>query len=536
MKRLFAFIAVMALIFSLGTSAFANGVVELTNENNVTITQDIKNTQFLESALVVTDCENVVVNGKLENEGNGGAGATVNSSSSVTLNGEISSINSGTAVYASGTSEKPSSVEITGNVSSEDGGIGIYAFNSNVTADKSVSSEGEFAISVYASNNSEINVSGDVVRNGAGSSSSDCAAVYVLKNSTVNVAGNVSNKGDSSFGVLCDKSTVTVGGNVSSENDVGVAAFSSSVEIKGNVTSSGEFLEGIGVYADGESFVLISGDVIVDGNNAIAAVDIRDSTVVVEGTVSGPIQMAFDESFELVGNPQVYIGAISDPDLVFAPFANNIHYLIGTVQGSATDSDFSIDKDIIGYDEKVSDKYAFTKNAKLAGETITLTPNDSSKKLTVSGLPEGVTAVSLENGALALTFDESFKGGLQQLMFILKGPEPIYIPVQIKYVKTAEVELPEGADEGDVVACEVDGKAGITVTPALLSETDEHSVQLFIGDKEITDKDFSIVTNADGSISILLSSEYMLSLGTGNFKLRAVVDGVEILFTVEVKG
>ena len=71
------------------------------------------------------------------------------------------------------------------------------------------------------------------------------------------------------------------------------------------------------------------------------------------------------------------------------------------------------------------------------------------------------------------------------------------------------------------------------VKPTLTLKGDG-SVKVLKDGKELSAKDFSIYTHADGSIDVIMSNTYLFALGSGSYDFTARVGGTEIGFSVLV--
>lgn len=382
-------------------------------------------------------------------------------------------------------------------------------------------------IAVSASNNSQIFIINDV------EDSSNHNAINAVEDALVYVEGSVS-ESDAGEAIYAKNSTVTVEGNVT-ENDDGNAITAdggTTVIVMGDVS---ENYDGNAIVAENSSVVKVGGDVKEDDDgNAIVA---KDSTVIVEGKVDGVINQ--------IGSANIYIGQLNGEIDDYSTL-NNIHYLIGFVDDSLLNEiDFVDERDIIEHDKVsgVNKTYQFFTSTADAttfdGAIVILKPNDSGKELTVSDLPAGVTSDS-DNGKLTLKFDSSFKGGLQNLMLVLKNiahdNEDIYVVYVPDYLVSAAADftLPEGLTEADVSLYNRDSHAGITLSASLLSGNVLDSVKVFRDSEELPSGNYSFLPHKDGSVSVILSNTYLLSLGNGSYNFTVAVDGLEIPVTVTV--
>ena len=189
-----------------------------------------------------------------------------------------------------------STVTVGGNVSSIE--LGIKAQDaSTVTVGGAVTSEGA---GVLAQSGSEVTVNGDVT-------AADGYGVYARGGAQVKVAGNLSstNGGDTAINAEDDGTVVLVGGSVTTDGDVHVSNGASSVEIDGNVTMNGggscvsvsygatlhikgnvastaldtdDYFAAFCVGGDGDAVLLIDGS-LTSNKNALIVADSATATI-----------------------------------------------------------------------------------------------------------------------------------------------------------------------------------------------------------------------------------------------------------------
>ncbi len=172
---------------------------------------------------------------------------------------DYSESHGGTGISAS----SGTTVTVTGNVTTSSAGTGISANGAEVTVGGNVTSNGQYTVkskdseykgngtAISASNESEINISGDVASTGGGK------AIDVDSGSTVDVEGNVTASGQTTstsssgtskygygaIGASNDKTEVRVKGDVNSSNGGAavIASDKAAVNISGNVNRSGNY-------------------------------------------------------------------------------------------------------------------------------------------------------------------------------------------------------------------------------------------------------------------------------------------------------
>ncbi len=192
---------------------------------------------------------------------------------------------------------------------------------------------------VVATNESTVNVDGDI-KAGAGTSGAEQTAITATNGSTVTVVdGNVSGTYD---GINSTSSTVTVDGNVSGSH-IGVSASDgSTITVNGDVISNGIQTDitdsetgevftsytGTGVYSYGENTIIITGNVSsVENGVCINLVDTpfdNNGEIIIGGTVVGGILIADNSDAStfstpeqiLNSTPEITVYAIDDSDYV----------------------------------------------------------------------------------------------------------------------------------------------------------------------------------------------------------------------------
>ncbi|MDO5446093.1 MAG: hypothetical protein Q4F31_10800 [Eubacteriales bacterium] len=535
MKKLLSFITVLALLLSLGAAALAEVIVD---GQTITESAPAGNVE-----ITVTDNQ-VTASG---NPGYVSADAKPAGPDSLTVIGDVIGYTNDHSVKASHgakitVQDNPDTPEQEGNVTS-----------------------GEGQNAVHAEQNSQISVEGNATANGY---HANAVYVHAGENAVVTIGGNATAEG-------YDGTAVEVAGN--STNAV--------VTVKGNATA---LSEGTGVHVNGSgASVTVVGNAVADGNNSkavnssnnsavtvggnavagdggYAVVSLEGSTVIVEGGAIGQL-MNLDPSFAEFTSGEIYIGQLSG-SITEASDKEKIHYLIGLEDGSDilskpisledagniinTNSVEGVEKDGV---KKTYISTSTSDASTLNGKTVTLKPKSGYTDLDVSGIDAAnVTLDKNPDGSVSLTFGSNFTGGLQSLIIILNkiaqdNPDVVAdiivnadviasVFVDSSFaVTTISVELPENAVEGAVTALDIPNHAGIKVAPSLLSKTAEyHLVQLFLDDNPVPENAYSITNHGDGSVTIQMSNTYLLSLGSGTFNFRVLVDGQEIFFTVLV--
>lgn len=367
----------------------------------------------------------------------------------------------------------------------------------------------------------------------------------------VEIKGNVSKSGEGDAIHAEDSGEVEVEGNVS-KNGEGFAVYAESgskVEVEGNVTEAGT---GIAVYASDKSEVEIEGNVTqsgsgfavsagdgskvyiggnADAGDGDAAVLVSDATVVVEGKAIGLVTVADDTSEVYLGELDGEIGGLGD-------FFSRVYYLIGFTDDDVLEN--------IGYEhdgiiqegniEAAKKNYYFFTNtsdpAALSGKTVTLKPNDSNKILSVSGFDSAdVKYVANEDGTVSFIIGSAFKGGMQNLKLVL-SERHLYVITDT--VTVVSIEIPEGIDKDLIKKYNSMDHAGLVIDGSLLDEGDEHSIKVLLEGEELPEDAYYVIINEDGSVSIVLSNTYMIALGDGTYDCVLIIDGLEIPFTVEV--
>lgn len=467
MKKLISAALALALVQSLGVSAFATITVDgETAESPYTVEGDAKYVSANAGSDMLT------VEGSVINQKNAPCPAVdASGSSTIRVEGKVDE------AYINQSNESPdavrashATVEVGGKIYESYRGSAIYAtWSSKVTACDNII-EGGPGHGVYASG-SMVRVDGNVVEQGPGD------AVSAVDGSVVTVSGNVTQiADDDKFGsavYAAGTSTVTVGGNVEGPTSVNSAA-----------------------------------------------------EVIVEGSVEDIVKL----------DGQLYVGRAAGETPSGAEA--NLHYLIGLADGSApfdkiiiTGAVSSEDDTVEGVDEKV---YRYTSTSALDGKTIVFTPKAASSEFRIEGLPAGVDSVT-DQGVITLTFNGAFKGGLQNLNFILVAvpgsSEPVFYLIPARSVTVIDIALPEGVNASAVRELDSADHAGITVAASLAG--DGFAAVLKDGE-ELDAKDFSIYTHKDGSVDIIISNTYFEALGAGCYDFTARIGALEIGFTVLV--
>lgn len=509
MKKLLSITLALILALSLSVPAFAEVYVD--GESKGTGEVSVDNAQCVSAGATGDDLTvtgNVTGNG-VNNSVYAEGGGEINVGGTVT--GNISW--GGDAIYAK---DKSTKVVVVGTVTEEAGGSAINASSGAAVEVGNVSEDGK-GNGVSASSGASVTVEGNVTESGEGFAVNASGAETIV---TVN--GNVDESGTGSA-LQAVEATIIVIGNVE-EKDAGTAitaAKNATVIVGGNVTD--------GVETAGAS------DAVTSGFGA---------TVIVEGLVTGQLNTNGQTN-----SGTIYIGELNgntkeDADL------SKIHYLIGVApEGSAALSAVKLVSDIVadGTIDGVNEKgYKYTSTADttaLNGKTITLKPADG-KILTVSGFNgANVTYVANEDGTVTFTLGDSFTGGLQNLVLVLAdkpgpGPDPTPVPViyvvPVGSITVVEFTAPEGIEEGLITKLDSADHAGLTLDKSLLAEGYDHSVKVTLNGEELPEGAYRFVINWDGSLSLILSTTYMKSLGNGSYDFLATIDGLEIPFTVAV--
>ena len=532
MKKLLSTVLALLLMLSLSVPAFAE----------VTVDGDPKGT------------------GEVTVDGDAGYVIANASGDDLTVNGKVAGDDSvRDSVFATSSAKVTVSESVTKTDDRPD--FAVRANTGDVTVKKDVTESGD-GDAIYTSNNGNVVVGGDV------SESDDGSAIQAYFGSTVKVTGNVSEDGKGNAVSASSGASVTVEGNVT-ESGEGFAVNASGAEtivtVNGNVDESGtgsalqaveatiivignveEKNAGTAITAAKNATVIVGGNV-TDGVETAGASDAVTSgfgaTVIVEGLVTGQLNTNGQTN-----SGTIYIGELNgdireDADL------SKIHYLIGVApEGSAALSAVTLVSDIVadGTIDGVNEKgYKYTTTADttaLNDKTIILKPADG-KILTVSGFDgANVTYVANEDGTVTFTIGDSFTGGLQNLVLVLANkpgptpgpdpdPAPVYYIVPAGSVTVVEFTAPEGVEEGLIKALDSADHAGLTVDSSLVGDG---SVKVLKDGEELSAKDFSIYTHADGSIDIILSNTYLFALGSGSYDFTAIVGGLEIPFTVAI--
>lgn len=510
MKKLLSTVLALLLMLSLSVPAFAEVYVD--GESKGTGEVLVDNAQCVSADATGDD---LTVTGNVTGDGMHNSvyaegGGEINVGGTVT--GNISW--GGDAIYATGDSTK---VVVVGTVTEEAGGSAINASSGAAVEVGNVSEDGK-GNGVSASFGASVTVEGNVTESGEGFAVNASGAETIV---TVN--GNVDESGTGSA-LQAVEATIIVIGNVEEKNagDAITAAKNATVIVGGNVTD--------GVETAGASNAVSSG---------------YGATVIVEGLVTGQLNTNGQTN-----SGTIYIGELNgytreDADL------SKIHYLIGVApEGSAALSAVTLVSDIVadgtidGVNEK-GYKYTTTANTTaLNDKTIILKPADG-KILTVSGFDGAdVTYVANDDGTVTFTLGSEFTGGMQNLMMVLVAkpdpdpapdpdpdPAPVYYIVPAGSVTVVEFTAPEGVEEGLIKALDSADHAGLTVDSSLVGDG---SVKVLKDGEELSAKDFSIYTHADGSIDIILSNTYLFALGSGSYDFTAIVGGLEIPFTVAI--
>ena len=392
--------------------------------------------------------------------------------------------------------------------------LGVSAFaevivdgNAKGTGKVTVDGDAEY-VKANASGD-DLTVNGKVVENG------DKDAVSASNAAEITVNGDVTESGNGNAVYAESGATVTIMGNVSESNgSLPINAAGGTVKVKGDVKQTD---------GDGESAIRVSSS----GN------------VIVEGVVTGDVQLLPDS------NSFLYLGQL-DGEIKYG--GENVFYLIGMSDGAAGLKEFNF-SGVASAAEGASGKSYNTVCANgIAGSQITITPKtdkvlDTAKLV----LPAGVEKVE-QDGALILKFADGFKGGLQNMVLILADkpvpgpdpgpdPDPDPTPVSVIYVvpvnsyTVVELVLPEGVAEDLITKLDSADHAGITVDSSLVGDG---AVKVLKGDQELSEDDFSVYTHSDGSIDVILRNTYLYNLGTGSYDFTAIINGMEIPFTVAV--
>ncbi|MDO4983116.1 MAG: hypothetical protein Q4E35_06130 [Eubacteriales bacterium] len=526
MKKLLSITLALILALSLSVPAFAE----------VTVDGDPKGTG---EVTVDGDADYVIANA---------------SGDDLTVNGKVAGDDSARdSVFATSSAKVTVSESVTKTGDSSD--FAVRANTGDVTVKKDVTESGD-GDAIYTSNNGNVVVGGDV------SESDNGSAIQAYFGSTVEVTGSVTESGAGDAISAFSGASITVEGNVT-ESGKGFAVNASGAEtivtVNGNVDESGtgsalqaveatiivignveEKNAGDAISAAKNATVIVGGNV-TDGVETAGASNAVTSgfgaTVIVEGLVTGQLNTNGQTN-----SGTIYIGKLNG-DIKEDADLSKIHYLIGVAsEGSAALSAVTLVSDIVaqGTIDGINEEgYRYTTTADttaLKGETIVLKPADG-KILTVSGFNGAdVTYVANEDGTVTFTLGDSFTGGLQNLVLVLANKpspdsEPVYYIVPLDSVTEVEFTAPEGVEEGLIKALESADHVGITVDSSLVGDG---SVKVLKDGEELSAKDFSIYTHADGSIDVILSNTYLFALGSGSYDFTAVVNGLEIPFTVAV--
>lgn len=498
MKRLLSIVLALILALSLSVPAFA--VVYVDGESKGTGEVSVGNAQCVSAEAAGDDLTvtGSVAGDGLHNSVYAEGGGKINVGGTVT--GNISW--GGDAIYAK---DNSTNVVVVGTVTEEAGGSAINAsFGATVEAGSVDEKNDGHAINALSGAN--VIVHGDITEDGANN------AINAEGGATVTVEGNITEKGSDSAIRAMSGATVIVFGNVE-ENDYGVS------------------------IACGDATIMVGGDVTkVGGGTAINANN--GATVIVEGIVSGNTK----NNSATLGAADLYLGQLNGTIIEENSDLNHIFYLIGMADGAAGLKEFNF-SGVASAPECASGKSYNTVCANgIAGSQITITPKtdkvlDTAKLV----LPAGVAKVE-KDGTLILKFADGFKGGLQNMVLLLTdkpapapGPKPVCYIVSTASVTVAEIIAPEGVEEGLIKVLDSRDRAGLTIDKSLLAETAGHSVKVTLDGEELPQAAYSFRINADGSLTLVLSSTYMLSMGEGSHDCIVAVDGLEICFTVVVE-
>lgn len=588
MKKFLAVLTVLCMVLSIGTAAFAEVYVDGESQGLIQevlvdkaqyVSADAKgdDLKVLENvtgdgshnSVIAQNGAKITVKGAVTEKANGnainassgavvevgsvredGAGNAVSASGSgtkVTVNNAVNEGAEGSAISA----EKGAEVTVKGSVSETEGGDAISATEgATVTVEKYVK-EDDAGHAVSATEGANVTVKGNVNEKDAGD------AINASSGASVTVEGNVTESGDgNAIKATGAETMVTVEGNVKEEgNGSAINVSGATIIIVGNVEEANA---NDAITAAANATVIVGGNVS-NGDETIATNAVASgfgATVIVEGLVTGSLN-AYSQNT----SGTIYLGELNGI-INDKTDKNNIHYLVGLAENSAqniTDfnvtgtNNFSATSPVSGASGK---EYFYTDSADpdiLNNTSVTLTPRDSGKELTVSNLPAGVTSVS-ENGKLTLKFDSSFKGGLQNLLLILKdiakqNPEVaaeiyvsaadysnyVYVPEYSVTTTNAEVAVAaEELEEGAVKPFNLNNHTGVTLAPSVLGETEFYTIKVLKDSSELSAGNYSFQMHSDGSVSLILSNTYLLSLENGTYDFTVMVNGQKIIFTVVV--
>ena len=509
MKRLFSIVLVLILALSLSVPAYA--VVYVDGSSKGTGTVSVENDAQRVSAKAAGDV--LTVTGNVTGDGSHNS-VEASGGGEINVGGTVTEISWGDAIYAKDDSTK---VVVVGTVTEKGGGIAINASSGAAVEVGSVSEDGD-GNAVSAATGASVTVKGNVTEGDSGKGN---AVNATGAETTVTVEGNVTEGGTGSA-INVSEATVIIVGNVD-EADAGdaiSALLNATVIVGGNVTD--------GVETVGASNAVTSG---------------YGATVIVEGLVTGSLNTNGQTD-----SGTIYIGEL-DGDIRGDADLSKIHYLIGVApEGSAALSAVTLESDIVAAEtiDGVNEKgYQYTTTADAAalnGKTITLKPEDG-KILKVSGFDsKTVKYVANADGTVTFTLGDGFVGGMQNLVLVIvdkpspdpdphPDPDPVIYIVPAGSVTVVEFTAPEGVEEGLIKALDSADHAGMTLDSSLVGDG---SVKVLKDGEELSAKDFSIYTHADGSIDIILSNTYLYALGNGSYDFIAQVGGLEIPFTVVV--
>lgn len=565
---------------------YESEAIEATNGGTVTVKKEIE-ASFRENEIKVIGDRSkgisanggtVTANGNVTVEGNDSKAIEAMNGSTVTVKGDVSStpseyyplsILSTTCVDV----QSGSTVSVEGNISAEGQldtyGVKVNAGTATVTGNVEafiMEETGNFEGAVFAKQGADVTVKGDV-------SATNCRGVSADLDSTVTVNGNVSIKsavGNSQYPIFIPaaegdaRSNLYITGNVESEGSgyVGVYSSDGKVTVGGNVTAGAgceaavnaafSAEEDVGGDVKGDVWAGYSSTVIVEGNAEGNVLADKTSKIYLGGNDGAEVTEGKDSVYFLIGGVDSGNWENVSVSGSFALGGNGGEKITGVARdayGKAVLPDAEDTSGTKSYYSSVSMQDLEALCASSAAIEVVLSA-EGSKVTGVSGFGEGVTGVPYGD-AYKLVIDPAAASiHLSDLLVTLEQivtdhPEVSAavsliaensLTVSVVEVTVAGLnEAVQAAEGSGVSPCSLNNHGGITVTAEMLGSAGIEGIKVFYKEQQLRSDDYTLYTNSDGSVSLLISNTYLMALGKGIYTFTAEINGLIISFVLSVE-
>ena len=404
----------------------------------------------------------------------------------------------------------------------------------------------------------------------------------------VDVAGNVLGNVDAVAG------TVTIGGNVFNITETG-AIVDVDGTVKGNITAIGgtvtagdvegdvtataganveieeAVLKAVVEASDDNTKVTFKDDLAIaeitieDGAKVIVVGELSNSDVDIDDWKTEDIMRTFryrighgkharfEEVTKKVGERVVP----SESELIVGELGRNVDFdkgskdsvffLVGLDANSAAWADLittglkDATDEYKATDASLKDVENFRKET-----VITFKASDADNKVleSIEGLPEKGVKLVIDNGVATLSLAPWFKGGLQDLVVVLKdiakvipGCPTFYVDYGTAPVKSSAPTVVSLTGAAGAEKYEGNGHVGLTFSAEYLKNAPKLSTVKVTNDtlgEELTSSQYSLQGHQDGSTTLTLSNTYLNSIGAGDYQFTVTLGEDSFVLTINV--